>query len=185
MHVCMPSCVCVGVWGCLSVTFMQCVHVVCMCVCACVCVCRERVLVLMSMYSAVSLTLVREQPSIKIIYYYYYIPRYTVSLNSCSWLKPVVVLQWYYYCLGIPGSDQAGQVASIFRTSHQSRFHRSCTHLASDFMTMSYCQLSSILCIQHQSAITALVMYYTQAYSRQCQSDSDRERERGRERERE
>ena len=50
---CVPSCVCVGgVWGCLSVTFMWCVCVVC--------VCREGMLVLISMYSAVSLTLVRE-----------------------------------------------------------------------------------------------------------------------------
>ena len=49
---------------CLSVTFMW-------CVCVCACVCREGVMVLISMYNAVSLTLVREERYIKIIYYYY------------------------------------------------------------------------------------------------------------------
>ena len=43
----------------------------CVCVCVCVCVSREGVLVLISMYSAESLTLVRAQRCIKMIYYCY------------------------------------------------------------------------------------------------------------------
>ena len=64
MFVCMCVCVCVCVW---CVCVCECdLHVVCVwCVCVCACVCREGVLLLISMFSAVSLTLVREERYIK------------------------------------------------------------------------------------------------------------------------